>query len=177
MFLPILLLSSALAASLSGVTLPDRVSLGGQELHLNGLGLREKYYLDIYVAGLYVPTPSRDPQTLIDADVPKRIVLHVVFSELPKDRLIASFEEDFGKMPNVAGQRSNIDKLESWLPDSLVKGDQLAFDYVPGVGTSMVINGRSLGTIAGTEFMRLIYTIYLGPNPPTAELKRGMLGG
>lgn len=177
MLLSMLLSAQLHAASLAGVTLPDTASLGGQTLTLNGIGLREKYYLDIYVAGLYVPAPSKDANTLINAETPKRIVMQFVYSELPRERMIASFEEDFGKMTGVEPYRDAINQLESWLPASLKKGDQLSFDYEPGKGTSLLHNGRTLGTIPGSGFMKLIYTIYLGPNPPTAALKAALLGG
>ncbi|HEX6929025.1 MAG TPA: chalcone isomerase family protein, partial [Gammaproteobacteria bacterium] len=40
------------AAELAGVTLPDTASVGGQELVLNGMGLREKFWVDVYVGAL-----------------------------------------------------------------------------------------------------------------------------
>ena len=55
--------------------------------------------------------------------------------------------------------------------------DEIMFDYVPGVGTSMVVKGKTMGTLAGTDFMKMLFSVYLGPKPPTADLKKGMLGG
>ena len=45
----LLALSPAHAATLAGVTLADTATVGGQPVVLNGMGLREKYFLDIYV--------------------------------------------------------------------------------------------------------------------------------
>lgn len=39
------------AASLAGVTLPDTEQVGGTKLVLNGLGLRTKFMVKVYVAG------------------------------------------------------------------------------------------------------------------------------
>ena len=44
-----LLFGIAHAASLAGVTVPDSATVGGSTLVLNGMGLREKYFIDIYV--------------------------------------------------------------------------------------------------------------------------------
>src|SRR5947209_15933138 len=61
--LPILLLASAAALSspapgragtLAGVTLPDSVQAGSESLVLNGMGLRKKLFIKVYVAGLYL---------------------------------------------------------------------------------------------------------------------------
>jgi hypothetical protein len=48
------------------------------------------------------------------------------------------------------------------------------FDYVPGAGTS--VKGQLKGTIPGADFMRGLWSVYLGPNPPTKALKSGMMG-
>lgn len=173
----LLLVAQLSAATFSGVTLPDTASVGGAQLTLNGMGLREKYYLDIYVAGLYVASPSSDPQAIINADTAKRMVLQFVYPEIPRERLIASFDEDFGRMIGAGALQASVEQLKSWMPARVVAGDQLAFDYVPGKGTSLLYNGKNLGTIPGAPFMKLIYTIYLGANPPTEALKRGLLGG
>jgi len=177
MLLLLALASHLSAATLAGVSLPDAVAVGGADLTLNGIGLREKYYLDIYVAGLYVPSRTPDATSIIESDVPKRIVLQFVYPEIPRERLIASFDEDFGKMKELAALQGSVDQLKSWMPAKVVAGDQLTYDYVPGKGMSMLYNGQTLGTIPGSAFMKVICTIYLGPNPPTAALKKGLLGG
>ena len=45
---------NATAGTVAGVNMPDTITLNTQELLLNGMGLREKYWIDIYVAGLYI---------------------------------------------------------------------------------------------------------------------------
>jgi len=55
-------------------------------------------------------------------------------------------------------------------------GDEVVFDYVPGKGTQVKVKGKDKGTIEGADFMRALWTIYLGPNPPSESLKKGMLG-
>ncbi len=171
-----LLLSLAHAGSLAGVTFPDRVSVGGQPVALNGLGLREKYFVDIYVGGLYLQTPTHDAAAAIAADEPKRVVMHFIYRTVTRDQMLETFREGFGSAAS-GPHAATIGKMESWVPSAGVKqGDELGFDYVPGQGTSMVLNGRSLGTVPGPEFMRLVFGIYLGPKPPTPELKAGLLG-
>lgn len=173
----ILLLSSlAFAGSLAGVTVPDKVTLGGQGLSLNGLGLREKYTFDIYVGALYLQHPTHDAAAAIAADEPKRVLMHFIYDEVSRKQMLETFNEGFGDAAQ-GPQAANIATMEAWVPAAGVKkGDELGFDYVPGVGTSLVLNGRTLGTVPGVDFMRLVFGIYLGPRPPTKALKQGLLG-
>lgn len=172
----LLLLPSADAGTLAGVTLPDTATVGGQTVSLNGMGLREKYMIDIYVGGLYLTQPTHDGAAAIAADAPKRVVMHFIYSEVTYDQMIETFEEGFGQMPAAASQRSNIELIKSWVPPTVHKGEQIVFDYVPGKGTTMSVAGQVKGTIPGSDFMKLIFGIYLGDHPPTAALKRGLLG-
>lgn len=165
------------AATLAGVALPDAATVGGQRVELNGLGLREKLFIDIYVGGLYLAHRTTDGAAAIAADEPKRVVMHFIYSKVTREQMIETFEEGFAGLPGVAAQRANIDQMIGWVPAQVVAGDELVFEYIPGRGTSMVLNGKVLGTIAGTDFMKLVWGIYLGPHPPTEDLKRGMLKG
>src|SRR6185437_13928195 len=62
-FVPIAaaLLSGAVsAADIGGVRVEDKASLGGQELVLNGAGVRRKVVFNVYVASLYLPQKAAD---------------------------------------------------------------------------------------------------------------------
>ena len=115
--------------------------------------------------------------TGIAADEPKKIVMHFIYKEVTKEQVAETFGEAMAKSSTVAAQKSNFEKVESWLPSALHSGDEMTFEYVPGTGTTFKINSSTKGTIAGTDFMKAVWTIYLGSNPPTADLKKGMLGG
>jgi len=166
----------ALAASLSSVTLPDTATVGGQSLVLNGLGLREKYFIDVYVGGLYLPAKTTDAAKAISDDVPKRIVMAFIYSHVTKDQLCETYNEGIAKQPENAALKPKYDTLCGYLGD-VVSGDQVSLDYVPGTGTTVTVKGSSKGTIDGADFMRSLWTVYLGAAPPTEKLKKGMLGG
>jgi len=48
--------------------------------------------------------------------------------------------------------------------------------YEPGKGTTVEFAGQEKGTIPGADFMRVLWRTWLGPKPPTADLKKGMMG-
>ena len=177
LLLPTLLLTGgAEAKSLAGVSMADTAKVGGQPVTLNGMGLREKYFIDIYVGGLYLSHPTHDGATAIAADEPKEVLMHFIYKEVTRDQMIETFTEGFGAAIN-GPQAGNIAKMESWIPAAVKAGEEMTFTYVPGTGTSLLVNGRVAGTIPGAEFMKLVWGVYLGPKPPTADLKSGMLGG
>lgn len=166
----------ALAASLSSVTLPDTATVGGQTVVLNGLGLREKYFIDVYVGGLYLPAKTTDASRAISDDVPKRIVMAFIYNKVTKDQLCETYYEGLAKQADASALKPKYDTLCGYLQD-VVSGDQVALDYVPGTGTTVTVKGSPAGTITGADFMRSLWGVYLGAAPPTEKLKRGMLGG
>ena len=56
------------AGTLAGVTLPDKAEAKGQSLVLNGLGLRKKFVIKVYVGGLYLPQKEKNPQKILGGD-------------------------------------------------------------------------------------------------------------
>lgn len=170
----LLLAQFAFGGTLAGVTLPDTATVGGEEVKLVGMGLREKYFIDIYVGGLYLANPTGDDKAAIAADEPKRIVMHFIYSDVPADKMRETYTEGFAA--NGAGSmKTQIDQLNGWMAD-MTTGDQVVLDYVPGKGTTVTVKGAEKGTIAGADFMKALFSVYLGDSPPTSKLKRGMLG-
>src|SRR5947209_549071 len=43
-----------LAATVAGVTMEDKTTVNGQTLVLNGAGLRKKFFIKVYIGGLYL---------------------------------------------------------------------------------------------------------------------------
>ena len=51
-------LAGRLAADVGGVKLADKATVGGQELVLNGAGIRTRAIFKVYVGSLYVPAKA-----------------------------------------------------------------------------------------------------------------------
>jgi hypothetical protein len=164
------------AASLAGVTLPDTAEVGGTKLVLNGLGLRKKFVVKVYVAGLYLEQKSSDPDAIIKAEAPKRIVMQFLRG-VSKSQLVDAFNESFDNNTPDARKtmKADIDRFLDAL-EPVKEGDQMVFAYLPGTGTTFAINGKEKLTIAAPAFAPVLFSVWLGPKPPTADLKKGMLG-
>jgi hypothetical protein len=174
---------SAFAAEIEGVTLDDRIALGagGPELVLNGAGLRTRFFFDVYVAGLYLAEKRSSAAEAIALPGAKRVALRLLRNVGAKTLLDALNE---GMQAN--NSRAELDALKSQLDELAAlmnaigeakKGDAVALDYVPEIGTRVSLNGRDLGKpIAGADFYRALLRVWLGDKPVQDNLKRGLLG-
>lgn len=167
---------SSHAGTLNNVTLPDTVQAGSTTLVLNGMGLRTKYMVKVYVAGLYLAQKSSDPATILKADAPRRIVMHFV-RDVSKSQLTGGFTDSFNdNTPDAAKTlKPDIDRFFSAL-DPIKDGEELVFTYLPGTGTTVSEAGKDKLTIPGPAFAEMLFSVWLGPKPPNAPLKKGLLG-
>lgn len=165
------------AREVAGVTMPDSIRVAGQELHLNGMGLRkEKLFFKVDVVALYVQKPSSNAEAIIKADEPKEIALSML-RDISRDTFVEAVEHAIARnsSPELPALRSRLDTLEQALPP-LKKGDMLDFAYLPGKGTLLRGEGREI-TIPGKDFADALFTVWLGPKPLNNELKHELLGG
>jgi hypothetical protein len=163
-----------LAAELAGATLPDTMSAGDKMLKLNGLGLRKKAVFKVYVGGLYLEAKSNDADKILTADQAKAISMYFL-RDLTKEQLTDGFEEGFAaNAKDQDTQKAAFDKMIALVPD-VKEGNMMTFTYVPGKGTTLQVGNKALGTFEGKGFADAVFSIWLGPNPPTEDLKTGML--
>ncbi len=179
LFLPLALVPfPARAGELAGVTLPDRISVEGKSLVLNGMGLREATFLrvDVYVAGLYLEEKSSDPAAILASPSLRRLVLQFV-RRVGKNQMVKAWDEGFEKSAgkDLPSLKERIATLDSWMAD-LGKGDLLAFTGIPGKGVTVAVKGEKKGEIPGDDFARALWGIWLGDSPPNPGLKEGLLG-
>lgn len=180
-----LLLTLALAApdqaearSKAGVRMPDAITVAGKRLTLNGMGLREATMLkvDVYVAGLYLETPSSDPAEIIQSNQTKLLLLEFV-RDVDRGDIVEAWSKGFEANATVplSTLRPHIDQLNRWMVD-MKDGQTLAFVYVPGQGVGVDVDGERKGMIESEDFARSLFAIWLGRKPPNSGLKTGLLG-
>jgi 5-deoxy-D-glucuronate isomerase len=83
---------------ISGVTPASKIKVEGQELVFNGAGLREKFFLDLYVGALYVTNKSSDPVSIMNADESMAITLDIVSGLINSEKMINAINEGFEKL-------------------------------------------------------------------------------
>jgi hypothetical protein len=167
----------ALAATLAGVTLDDHVTVNNQQLLLNGMGLRKKFIIKVYVGGLYLPAKQSNATTVIATDAPRRQVFHFLFS-VSKSQMADAWEEGLeDNTPNASPEvKTAFKTLQSWMED-IPKGNRMVVTYVPGIGTTVEVNGHNKGTLGGKATADAILNTWIGPDPgPGQDFKKAVLG-
>jgi hypothetical protein len=175
--LMLLVPAAASAATLAGVTLEDKVTVNGQTLVLNGMGLRKKLFIKVYVGGLYLQAKSSNPAAIIASDTPRRMVMSFLFS-VSKDQMCDAWEEGLeDNTPNASAEVKNAFKtLCSWM-EPIPKGNRLVLTYIPGTGTSVEVNGKVRGTLPGKATADAIVSTWIGPKPAMGDdFKNAVLG-
>jgi hypothetical protein len=180
-FLTGALSQGAVAAEISGVKFDDTVKVAGKDLVLNGYGMRTKFVVKVYAAGMYLPEKTSSVPEVLKMTGPRRMSLVMM-------REISS--EDFGEA-FMTGLNDNLDKAEKSkivtqiskfgemfaLLEGLKKGDVLHLDWLPGVGTQCYLNGRKIGEVTpDLAFYNAVTSIWLGPKPVDRSLKPALLG-
>ena len=165
----------AQAKECKGVRFPDQLQADGRALALNGLGLRQATMLkvNVYVAALYVTTPSADANLLLASSSPKQLVLQFL-RNVSAAELNKAWDEGFDK--RLAPFKDYLETLKGWMAD-MKTGQRLTFVHRPGTGLEVDVNGAVKGTIKGDDFAKAFFSIWLGANTPNPALKSGLLGG
>lgn len=171
----------AMAMSVSGVDVADKVRVGSNELLLNGAGLRSKFFFRIYVAGLYLSAKKTTAADVLSDTGPKRVMLHMM-------RKVngGEFMEAFNKAVNDNQTPEEYVKIAARLIHfssvfreigEVNKGDVITLDYFPDAGTVLRINGKEQRRVKGADFYAVLLKVWLGEHPVQINLKQHLLGG
>lgn len=179
MLLALCLSATAIAVDVNGVKLDDKTMVGGQELVLNGAGVRTRAIFKVYVASLYVPQKAGDLAAVL-AKGPRRIQLNLLRT-LSADQLVDALNEGLAESNSsaeMAAVKSQADQLASIMKafKEVKETDVVALDFVDGA-TRINWNGETKGNIPGEAFNRALTRVWLGDKPVQADLKKAMLGG
>jgi len=171
--------TSAFAIDVEGVKLDDKVSVGGQELVLNGAGLRKRALFKVYVGSLYVPAKTRTAQDVL-AKGPRRVQLNVL-RNLSADQLVEALMDGLKQNLNDAEMQAiaaPIGEMAAIMKSfgQAKEGSVVTIDFV-GTSTLIGLDGTPRGTIEGAAFNDALMRIWVGEHPVQADLKKAMLGG
>jgi len=169
------------ALEVEGVKLEDKVQVGNAAVQLNGAGLRSIFFMKIYVAALYLESKQTTAEAILADSGAKRMALHVVVGEAGSERFVHAFRNDMEK--NTAPAQfavllGRIEALEKAFENvkTVTRGDTIAFDWLPGKGTHVTLNGKELGNIQGEDFYRALLSIWIGEEPVNETLKKELVG-
>lgn len=173
--------AAAAPVDVAGVKYDASQQLGNSRLVLNGAGIRYKAVFKVYTAGLYLTAKAATPEAVLAAPGPKR--LHIVMlRDIDANELGKLFtrgmeqnstREEFGKAIPGTLKLAEIFAQKK----RLATGEHFTIDYVPGTGTTVLVNGKPAAEpIKEPEFHASLLKIWFGKSPADALLKDALLG-
>jgi hypothetical protein len=174
-------LPAAAAVDVSGFKFDDTAKVAGKDLKLNGAGMRTKFVVKVYAAGLYLPEKKNNTAEILKEEGPRRVTLQIA-RDISSDTFGKAFMDglneniDKTEKQRIVAQISKMGELFASV-ESLKKGDVLHLDWIPGTGTQAELNGQKLGgPIPDINFYNAILRIWLGDKPVDHSLKPALLG-
>jgi hypothetical protein len=178
---PALAQGSAQPVELAGVRFPANVQLGGVNVPLNGAGIRFRFVVKVYAAGLYLQGRATTTEQALAAPGPKRIQVHML-REIDSNelgRLLTRGMQDNAPRGEFSKFIPGMLKLAELFSarKRLRQGEQFSIDFVPGTGTRVLINGRPEADLGNEpDFFNALLRIWLGDKPADEALKDAFLG-
>ena len=180
LFSLVLVTSTADAARFADTTIPDTVRLAStdRDLLLNGGGVRKKFFMDIYIGALYLPSKTGNAQAILSDTGPASIRMHFLYKEVSKEKITDGWNDGLSANLAPAEYAALQPRLEDFnrLFRTVHSGDVISIDFTPGTGTEVRINNELRGAVPGNDFYRALLKVWLGSEPVSDALKQGMLG-
>ena len=169
------------SAELESVRMADSIRLANTDLVLNGMGLRSRFGLKVYVAGLYVGKKSVNANELLQQPGPKRIAI-AMKRNVDADTFLKALEDGVAanhSPQQLAALKDRMGKLSEVILaiKEAREKDLLNLDFIVESGTQISVNGRPIGQpIAGEDFFQALLRIWIGEKPVQDGLKNGLIG-
>jgi hypothetical protein len=161
-----------------GIKLPYKLNLENKKLTLNGMGMREKFFIDLYVSSLYLERSETNASRILKSKRSSAIQLNIVSGFITNEKMKSAIMNGFKQATNdkIGPIQVQIDEFMT-LFDSIKKGDQFTLLSKPNKGITAYKNGVKQTSIKGDKFRNALFKIWLGDNPIQSDLKESMLKG
>jgi len=167
------------AREYKGIEMPEVIETENSVLLLNGIGERSIFSKSVYVAGLYLQAPEKNWREVVEIDASMAIRLHVTNAFFASsERIKNAFASGFrNNMPNrdIRPIKDKIEAFNAFFGGEISNDDVFLIKYIPGQGTRVIKNGELQGNVAGYEFKKAVFRIWLGETPAQESMKTGML--
>jgi hypothetical protein len=163
---------------IAGVTIPTKVKFNESTLALNGAGIREKFWIDLYVGGLYTEQKYSDATTVMNDDKTMAIKLHIISSMITTKKMVDAVDEGFKKSMKgkQADLKDEIEKFKAIFTPEIKENDVYDLVYIPNKGTVVYKNNKPSITIKGLKFKQALFGIWFCNEPADDDLRDQMLG-
>lgn len=176
MTVSVICLPKAQALSISDTQIKESLVFDGHNLTLNGAGIRTKLFFKVYIGALYVSSKTNNADSIIGSTTPRVIEL-TFLRDIDGEKISSAFREGFSKncMARCDELKVKVDDLAKAVP--AIKQGQLLQIVATIEGVKLNLDGKSMADVKAQDLGKEMTRIFIGKNPPTEELKKGLLGG
>ena len=168
------------AQTIGDITYEDQLIKEKTTLQLNGAGLREILFVDVYAAGLYLPQKAASAEEVISMNGNKTVRLGLLrdvdagdFVDALNEGILDNTTEDERQV--LSTELQALIAVMNKIGD-VKKGDIVDFDYSKTHKTSVTVNGKLIGEkIGGEALYRAVLKIWLGEKAIDSDLKKALL--
>lgn len=171
--------SAEAQTKIGGIVMPNVMKVGDEYLKINGGGMRQKYWIDLYIGVLYLQNKSTDADKIMAADEPMAIKMRIVSGMVSNSKLEEAVREGMDKSTggNIAPLKDRMETMiKKGFSEDVNDGDEFDIVYQPGKGTTLKKNNKDLVTLEGLDFKKAVFGIWLCNEPAQESLKKKMLG-
>ena len=166
------------ALTLKGVDVKESIKLENQELVLNGAGVRTKWFVEGYIAALYLTEKTNIAESVIEADAPMAVRLIITSNMITPKRMTDSTRDGFVSSTggNIAPIENEVEELISAFKDKVEEGDVFDLVYLPNHGVTVYRNGEEKTNVKGLEFKKALFGIWISERGIQKSLRKKMMG-
>jgi hypothetical protein len=172
--------AQASGLTIAGVSFGGRAEVGGQQLRLNGVGLRASSVIKGFAAGLYLLEPSNNTEQVLHTPGPKRLRMRMLI-DVPIQVFTHAVHKGIRRNVPEAEQNALLERMGAFdaillAVGKVFDGDVIDLDYLPGSGLVIAVNGKPRGApIPGEDLYAALMLVFIGERPVDARLKAGLL--
>lgn len=146
----------------------SEIEFGGAKFLRNGLGRRSILFIDACSGALYLTRQTGDTATILSAKTRSvvRLRIHGDPPDIPENWRESLKAELSYKMYNRVKEKFK----------DVEAGDSDQIGYIPGRGTTVILNGVRIVRDAGFGLMEAFLEQWLGKKPVSDSLKTALLG-
>ena len=169
--------AAAFGVQVNDVTVEPTARVGKELLHLNGYGVRKKYFIPIYVGSFYTAGSVTSTEQALRFPGAKLIRMQFVYPRADYINVLGHFADDFANnKPSLSGSPEEK-AFMSWFKGDFLQGDVVDFAIESDGTLSAYHNAKKLGSLKSSKLAEGVLLIYLGEKPASKKLKQGLLQG
>lgn len=159
----------------------ERMKVLGEDLLLNGTGVRAVAWFKGYAAGLYLRQRTQAVDQAVAMPGAKRLRMQML-QDVPAAEFTKAFEKGVTRNtppPELPALREGMSRFEALITGvgRVRKGDVVDLDLDPARGLLFSVNGTLRGEpVAGQALYAALLRSFIGDRPYDDKLKAGLLG-